>query len=119
MPIRLHEDGLTALFEYLKDRIPKHVIAVYPGIDPKYVLKKTTEKVEETSEVYTKSITFNYFFGRDDFLGSSPFSLTAEKKKGAETYSLTLTCNVIDQFEVEKKVTFIRMMIVDWDAQRK
>jgi hypothetical protein len=119
MPIRLHEDGVTALFRYLKERIPAYILSRYVGLDPNFVMKRMKDNETDTSVAHIRSLTFNYFFGQGDFLGSSPSTLIAEKKKGEETYSLKLLCPKIETTSVKKKVTFIRMMIVDWDAQRK
>jgi hypothetical protein len=119
MPIRLHEDGVRALFTYLKEVIPYHIIAVYPAVDIDSVKRRATETQVLDNDGNTKTLLFNYFFGQADFIGSSPFNLVARKQRGEDTYSLTLICSNADKETIERKVTFIRMRIVDWDAQRK
>jgi hypothetical protein len=119
MPIRLHEDGVDALFAHMKEVIPNHIVAVYPGADIDSVRRRATETQALDHETNTKTLSFNYFFGQGDFIGSSPFSLVALKQRGEDTYSLTLICANADKETVERKVTFVRMKIVDWDAHRK
>jgi hypothetical protein len=48
----------------------------------------------------------------------SPFSLVAEKRKGEETYSIKLICSNLEEETVERRVTFIRMLIVSWEAEK-
>ncbi len=119
MPIRLHEEAVGALFSYLRQSIPNHILGAYPGSRLDFIEKRAVETEVTGPEFGSKTLTFNYFFGHSDFIGSSPFSLVAEKKKDETTYTLKLSCNSDDKETVERKVTFIRMMIVDWDAQRK
>jgi ABC-type lipoprotein release transport system permease subunit len=119
MPIRLHEDGVEALFSYLKEAIPNHIVVAYPTVDVDSVKRRATETQELDNDINTRTLFFNYFFGQADFIGSSPFSLVALKQRGEDTYSLTLICSNADKEAIERKVTFIRMKIVDWDSQRK
>jgi hypothetical protein len=118
MPIRLHEDDVDPLLNYLKMRIRDRVLSSY-SIDPDQVAKHTKEYDMESSEGHVKSISFNYFFGQTDYLGGFPFSLIAEKKKGDENYTLKLICRGGNEETTQKKATLIRMLIVDWNAQRK
>jgi ABC-type lipoprotein release transport system permease subunit len=118
MPVRLHENDVGPLLSYLKMRIMDQVLSSH-FIDPDYVAKHTTENDMESSEGHVKSIYFNYFFGQADYLGAFPFSLIAEKKKGEESYTLKLVCKGGNDEMIQKKATFIRMLIVDWNAQRK
>ena len=94
-------------------------MAVYPAADIDSAKRRTTETQTLDHETSIKTLSFNYFFGQGDFIGSSPFSLVALKQRGEDTYSLTLICTNSDKEAIERKVTFIRMKIVDWDAQRK
>jgi len=119
MPIRLHEDGVSALFTHLKEVIPNHIVVAFPAVDIDSVKRRATETQVLDNDTKTKTLLFNYFFGQADFIGSSPFSLVAVKQKGEDTYSLTLICTNADKETIERKVTFIRMKIVDWDAQRR
>lgn len=118
MPIRLHEDDVDALLNYLKMRIRDQILSSY-SIDPGMVARQTKESKIEDSEVHMKDISFNYFFGQNDYLGAFPFSLIAEKKKGEESYTLKLICKGGNEEMIQKKTAFIRMLIVDWNAQRK
>ena len=118
MPIRLHGDDVDSLLSYLKMRIRNQILSVY-SIDPDLVTRQTKESEIENSEFQVKSVSFNYYFGQNDYLGSFPFSLIAEKKKGEESYTLKLICRSGSDEMIQKKATFIRMLIVDWNAQRK
>jgi hypothetical protein len=93
-------------------------VAAYSGADIDSVRRRATETQALDHETNSKTLSFNYFFGQGDFIGSSPFSLVALKQRGEDTYSLTLICTNAKE-AVERKVTFIRMKIVDWDAHRK
>jgi len=119
MPIRLHEEGVVALFDYLKRRIPEYVMSAYPSMDRAWIRSRMKETEGGSPSASFKILAFNYFLGHSDPLGSSPFSLIAEKKNGEETYSLRIICKGAEEGAIEKKVTFIRMLIVDWDARRK
>ena len=119
MPIRLHEEGIITLFDHLKSRIPDYIMSTYPSMDRDWIRSRMKETEEGGPGTSVKILTFNYFLGHSDPLGSSPFSLVAEKKNSEETYSLRLICKGAEEGTIEKKVTFIRMLIVDWDARRK
>jgi hypothetical protein len=119
MPIRLHEEGVIALFGYLKTAIPSYIMSTYPSMDRGWIRSRMKETEEGGPGASVRILAFNYFLGHSDPLGSSPFSLVAEKKNGEETYSLRIICKGAEESTIEKKVTFIRMLIVDWDARRK
>ena len=119
MPVRLNEDDMNSLFTYLKKRIQQEVLSEHFSLTPELVAKQTKESETEDSEAHVKSIFFNYFFGQRVYLGSSPFGLVAEKKEGERNYKLKLICRGAEEDTIKKIATFIRMLIVDWNARNK
>lgn len=117
VPIRLREDEVGSLFDYIKEGVQDHVQAIY-GTAPDLVRKLTKEREEETDESHTKVIEFKYCFGRVDPVGMFPFRLRAERKRGEDIYRLVVQARPGESESFDKLVTFIRMLVVDWSARR-
>jgi hypothetical protein len=83
-----------------------------------FIRDRIYESERQVDGARVREIIFNYFLGRSDPIFYSPFRLIAEKKNGKETYSVKLVCSSLEEETVERRVTFIRMLIVGWEAEK-
>lgn len=118
MPVRLYRDEVDSLFGYMKRRIQDHILTT-TAIRLERFARPPVKSETEDADVHVKSLLFNYYLGQSDPVGAFPFSLVAKKEKNEDRYKVSLICKGGDQEMVLKKVTFVRMLIVDWNAQRK
>lgn len=118
MPVRLLEEGVSSLFSYLKHNVSQYIQSTQPRLDIEFIKDRIYEDEKQVASTYVRRIVFNYFLGRSDPMFYSPFSLVAEKKEGEETYSVKLVCSNLEEETVERRVTFIRMLIVSWEAEK-
>ena len=122
IPIRLREDEVDPLLNFVMREVKDSVKKLYPRFAD-WIEKRTSVSEEKTLETHIKTIHFRYAFGqRDAAVGRYPFKLVAEKKKDEESYSLKIIPTSrfgADSESVTTIVTFIRMLTVDWSARSK
>ncbi len=122
IPIKLREDEMDLLLNFVKRKVQFSVQTLYPHFAD-WVEKRTTVSEEKTLETHIKIIDFNYAFGHlEATLGKNPFRLVAEKKRGEESYSLRIEPTSrfgADSESIKPIVTLIRMLTVDWSARSK
>jgi hypothetical protein len=122
IPIRLREDDVDSLLNYVSREVKDSVRKLYPRFAD-WIEKRTIVSEEKTLETHIKTVDFKYAFGqRDAAVGRYPFRLEAEKKRGEESYSLKIMPTSrfgADSESVTAIVTFIRMLVVDWSARSK
>jgi hypothetical protein len=118
MPVRLFDEGVSSLFSHLKHNVSQYIQSNQPRLGMDFIRDRIYESERQVDGARVREIIFNYFLGRSDPIFYSPFRLIAEKKNGEETYSVKLVCSSLEEETVERRVTFIRMLIVGWEAEK-
>lgn len=117
IPLRVKEEDLDSMFNYVVKRIRKSLLGV--GLE-KY-MERIKWYEEKTPELHIRGFHFGLIPNKDLEVGSSSFDFTASRKKGEESYSLkTAFRQMYGRDESAYKTTsFLRMVLLEWSSSKK